>query len=889
MDLESEINMKVYDCFTFFNELDMLEIRLRELNDVVDVFVIAEWAFTHSGVRRKEFVLEKNWGQFKKYESKMRYIKILDEPVSDTDFWKNENYQRNCLERGLYDATKDDIIMVGDVDEIPYSETIIEVCAKSSFPQALVADQYYYNMSVRTNTNKHPEVFTTVFIRGPEFRKLGSGMFKVFADLNEVRHESWNLGGGWLTVNRDPKNWINKHLVFGGWHLSFFLTPEQILNKITAYAHKEFSNPRYANMDYILDRIKNGDDLFLRPDANGWKVDWKTVRIPKLIAEQPERFKMFLPEGDTITTVRIADKEPKFSVVLIARNESKTLPKLIQSLKEFQERGGEIVLVDTGSTDGTAELARSLGCKVEEVGTQFIHMITDEEAAKMNELFLEEPEELIVKGGDKLFDFSKARNFAVTLAKNDVVAMPDCDEAYTALNIDVLNQAITDGVEQFEYNFVFSHDEFGREAIKFLHSKFYDRRKMKWVRIVHEVLDGVANRRWFPEEIIKLEHWQNPEQNRSGYLKGLAYDCYEDPKSDRNYHYFGRELMWMGRPRSAIKVLMKHLEISWWNQEKAESMLYIGDCNKALGDDSGAVEWYHKAFTEDCSRREAMLKLAEHYYQKKDPVRTVAYVEAALTLPHSNFYAVDQKSYTWFPHEMGYWAYWLLKNFEKSKEHFDKALAFEPSRPNFVWDYRQYYTLPKMSFVIPTLGLRKEGLDRCIKSIHNTMYPPDKIEVIVVEDSPRKGMPIRLKEGVEKSTGEWIVFASDDVEFTFQCIMQAYFTHKNTGKHLITFNTGPLYPDEGNICEHFMIHKDLIPRIGGEIFDTEMNHTGVDNLLWAKCKKLNEAARSELGVLIHHHFKDGKTPIDETYQVAWEKNSEDKEILKRKLEILNAT
>ena len=64
--------------------------------------------------------------------------------------------------------------------------------------------------------------------------------------------------------------------------------------------------------------------------------------------------------------------EPNFSIALIAKNESKTLPRLMESLKDFQSRGGEVILLDTGSNDGTPELARSLGCKVTEVGEKYV-------------------------------------------------------------------------------------------------------------------------------------------------------------------------------------------------------------------------------------------------------------------------------------------------------------------------------------------------------------------------------------------------------------------------------------------------------------------------------------------------------------------------------------
>jgi len=192
---------------------------------------------------------------------------------------------------------------------------------------------------------------------------------------------------------------------------------------------------------------------------------------------------------------------------------------------------------------------------------------------------------------------------------------------------------------------------------------------------------------------------------------------------------------------------------------------------------------------------------------------------------------------------------------------------------------------PKVSIIVPTLG-RPEGLKRCLDSIVNLNYPKSKIEIIVIEDVPRLGVPKRVKEGVEKSSGSFIVFASNDMEFEKNCLLEAL----RETKALVAFNSGEVYPDGGNICEHFIIRKDFIAKIGGEIFDTEFNHLGVDNLLWAKCLKLNEATRSERAVIHHHHFTKGAT-FDKVYAIAWEQElaGRDRELLRKKLEQLNET
>jgi glycosyltransferase involved in cell wall biosynthesis len=149
-----------------------------------------------------------------------------------------------------------------------------------------------------------------------------------------------------------------------------------------------------------------------------------------------------------------------------------------------------MVCLDTGSSDGTPEIARALGCKVTEVGERFITSI-GYVAKSINEKFIDENEETILKEGDRLFDYAAARNYAASLASNDFVAMPDCDEVYTHFNIDKIDAVIEAGADQLEYNFVFAHDGFGAEIIKFMHSKMYNRKKLKWVGIVHEVLQAI--------------------------------------------------------------------------------------------------------------------------------------------------------------------------------------------------------------------------------------------------------------------------------------------------------------------------------------------------------------------------------------------------------------
>lgn len=393
-----------------------------------------------------------------------------------------------------------------------------------------------------------------------------------------------------------------------------------------------------------------------------------------------------------------------FSIVLIARNESKTLPRLVGSLKEYQARGGEIVVLDTGSTDGTAEIAKNLGCKVTEVGDKFRIVINKETADSINSTYIVDGEEPIIKEGDTLFDFSSARNYAASLASNDMVTMPDCDEIYTSLNLDILNEKIASGIQQFEYQFVFSHDHIGKPLIQFLMSKFYNRKNMIWKGMIHEVLSGMARREYLEESVIKLEHYQNVETNRSGYLTGLAYDCYRDAKNDRNAHYFARELMYRGRFKSAIQMFNIHITLNGWLEERAQSMLHIGDCYSNLGDTDEMFKWYFKAMDICPDRREPFMKLAEHYFRKDSAKHVIAYAEAALTINGTSFYSNYKPYYTNLPHELLYWAYWWAGDKDKSKQHFDIAFRMQPNNPKYIAD-RQ------IAYPNEAVGYKDQGID----------------------------------------------------------------------------------------------------------------------------------------------------------------------------------
>lgn len=114
---------RVYDCFLFFRELDLLEIRLGELYPVVDAFVIVEARRDFAG-NEKPLVFKANRSRFARFADKIRHVEVLDEPEDPGRRWARQAHQRGAMLRGISDAAPDDIVMVSDVDEIPSAVTV---------------------------------------------------------------------------------------------------------------------------------------------------------------------------------------------------------------------------------------------------------------------------------------------------------------------------------------------------------------------------------------------------------------------------------------------------------------------------------------------------------------------------------------------------------------------------------------------------------------------------------------------------------------------------------------------------------------------------------------------------------------------------------------------
>src|SRR5690349_4215228 len=167
----------IIDAFTFFNELDILEIRLTELYPVVDQFILVEATRTHKGDPKPLYYAE-NRHRFVNWNDKILHVVDGELPGGDTQaaIWRREISQRQSIVRGLRDAPDDAIVMISDLDEIPRREMVERLRdAAATFPDDLILtflqQLYYYNVNTATET---PRWFGTRATLASNVRALGA-------------------------------------------------------------------------------------------------------------------------------------------------------------------------------------------------------------------------------------------------------------------------------------------------------------------------------------------------------------------------------------------------------------------------------------------------------------------------------------------------------------------------------------------------------------------------------------------------------------------------------------------------------------------------------------------------------------------------------------------
>lgn len=290
-----------YDTFLFFNEFELLELRLRELSGVVDRFVLVESPRTHSR-QPKPLWFAENRARFQEFADRIIHVVVQDDPqVLAT--WEPrgrrrfaiEDHDRRSMSRGLTGCRPDDIILTGDVDEIPRASSLRRVIegmkrGYRSDPAARLWSgflrQPWLVRHGRSLFKRHH----------PRVTVLEQRMYYYFLNCACVNRPWWP--GTRLAFFRDftsgydLRRWGGTRVPDAGWHFSFMGGVERIRAKIAAYAHQEYNRAEYTDPAELARRIGPGQDLF----GDGTRLEWVDLdaSFPGFVRENPDRFSAWL-------------------------------------------------------------------------------------------------------------------------------------------------------------------------------------------------------------------------------------------------------------------------------------------------------------------------------------------------------------------------------------------------------------------------------------------------------------------------------------------------------------------------------------------------------------------------------------------------------------------
>ncbi len=243
--------MAIYDCFCFYNEIDILELRLKLLDRKVDYFVISEAEYTHSG-KFKGFTLESFRDRLSPWWNKIKYVRVYEKGRKE-DTWFLENRQRNLLLSKI-NPEDNDIILISDIDEVPFPTRIPNKVKPGKVLCLLQHMRYYYaNCAVENHLIWEGGTRALAYVTVKNNLLSEKGVKYNYISFRKELNE-----GVTLTKVR-----LYRHLQFipdGGFHLSWMGGIEAILKKLHATSHQEINTAFRRDKSNILRCLTEGSD-----------------------------------------------------------------------------------------------------------------------------------------------------------------------------------------------------------------------------------------------------------------------------------------------------------------------------------------------------------------------------------------------------------------------------------------------------------------------------------------------------------------------------------------------------------------------------------------------------------------------------------------------------
>ncbi|MDC1154809.1 hypothetical protein OAT07_01135 [Candidatus Pelagibacter sp.] len=269
--------MKLYDCFSYWDEDLLLDMRLNILDEHVDYFVVVEGNKTWQNNPKK---LRFNRDNFKKFRDKIIYIPVEDMPDGENPYLR-ENFQRNCISRGLASANDEDLVIISDLDEIPNPKKIGEFKKNMKFA-VFKQMHFYYKINLQSTINPFwngSRICVKKFLKSPQWLR----------NLKFKKRPFWRI----------DKLRLNNIIEDGGWHFCNLKNPEQLLYKYKnlcetndEYVFNEKIDQKYLDINEIKKRITTGEDIIGREEK--YIVTDFDEKFPEYILKNKEKYRDWL-------------------------------------------------------------------------------------------------------------------------------------------------------------------------------------------------------------------------------------------------------------------------------------------------------------------------------------------------------------------------------------------------------------------------------------------------------------------------------------------------------------------------------------------------------------------------------------------------------------------
>lgn len=277
----------IIDCFPFFKELDVLEVRLNTLDPYVDKFLIVESEETFTGIDKPLYFFE-NYERFKKFKDKIEYLKIPKIPRNIDPYkghvnWDREYYQKNYMMHRINELDEDDVVILSDCDEIPdlSNVNLKEIDQPKVFINKMFIFKFnlmmFNNLSTTSRIEGKPPVNTKI---GEPYCWFGSSIMKQKYLKNKM---FWNVDG--FRAKRSDFEQI-----YSGWHFTFCMDNKDIQHKLKAFSHaNELDNSEINNFDYINQCVSQEKE-FNDCGRDVKLIDSNSKYLPKYLVENKEKY-----------------------------------------------------------------------------------------------------------------------------------------------------------------------------------------------------------------------------------------------------------------------------------------------------------------------------------------------------------------------------------------------------------------------------------------------------------------------------------------------------------------------------------------------------------------------------------------------------------------------